>query len=169
LGVPADLEHRLHRRVRPHALCAPLKFASLRCAFSLLFPLPLVWWLRMQRSRGCQQWMLDILAAHFVQRLLQFDMVMAGRLFGDILSDLGPACCSTIGNVPPDLEWRDDARFPWVAPRTRPCCVRSKPCSSRLAAAGARRNWTAAPALQNSAVRSRNVSDLAGAHSVMTR
>ncbi len=43
---------------------------------------------------------IDILAAHFVQRPDQFDVVVASNLFGDILSDLGPACTGTIGIAP---------------------------------------------------------------------
>ena len=35
---------------------------------------------------------IDILTAHFVQRPDFFDVVVASNLFGDILSDLGPAC-----------------------------------------------------------------------------
>ncbi|MGZ5216943.1 MAG: tartrate dehydrogenase [Caldimonas sp.] len=43
---------------------------------------------------------IDILAAHFVQRPQFFDTVVASNLFGDILSDLGPACTGTIGIAP---------------------------------------------------------------------
>ena len=43
---------------------------------------------------------IDILAAHFVQRPQIFDTVVASNLFGDILSDLGPACTGTIGIAP---------------------------------------------------------------------
>ena len=43
---------------------------------------------------------IDILAAHFVQRPQLFDVVVASNLFGDILSDLGPACTGTIGIAP---------------------------------------------------------------------
>ena len=42
----------------------------------------------------------DILTAHFVQRPEAFDVVVASNLFGDILSDLGPACTGTIGIAP---------------------------------------------------------------------
>jgi tartrate dehydrogenase/decarboxylase/D-malate dehydrogenase len=53
---------------------------------------------------------IDILTAHFVQRPQQFDVVVASNLFGDILSDLGPACTGTIGiapsaNLNPSREW----------------------------------------------------------------
>jgi len=43
---------------------------------------------------------IDILTAHFVQRPQIFDTVVASNLFGDILSDLGPACTGTIGIAP---------------------------------------------------------------------
>jgi tartrate dehydrogenase/decarboxylase/D-malate dehydrogenase len=43
---------------------------------------------------------IDILTAHFVQRPDHFDVVVASNLFGDILSDLGPACTGTIGIAP---------------------------------------------------------------------
>ena len=40
---------------------------------------------------------IDILAARFVLTPEWFDVVVASNLFGDILSDLGPACTGTIG------------------------------------------------------------------------
>jgi tartrate dehydrogenase/decarboxylase / D-malate dehydrogenase len=43
---------------------------------------------------------IDILAAHFVRNPDWFDVVVASNLFGDILSDLGPACTGTIGIAP---------------------------------------------------------------------
>jgi tartrate dehydrogenase/decarboxylase/D-malate dehydrogenase len=46
------------------------------------------------------QFHIDILCAHFVQRPQLFDVVVASNLFGDILSDLGPAVCGTIGIAP---------------------------------------------------------------------
>src|SRR5258706_3434802 len=46
------------------------------------------------------QFHIDILAAHFVRRPQQFDVVVGSNLFGDILSDLGPACAGTIGIAP---------------------------------------------------------------------
>ncbi len=46
------------------------------------------------------QYHIDILSAHFVQRPERFDVVVASNLFGDILSDLGPAVCGTIGIAP---------------------------------------------------------------------
>jgi tartrate dehydrogenase/decarboxylase / D-malate dehydrogenase len=53
---------------------------------------------------------IDILTAHFVQRPQAFDVVVASNLFGDILSDLGPACTGTIGIAPsaslnPTRQW----------------------------------------------------------------
>ena len=46
------------------------------------------------------QYHIDILTAHFVQRPQHFDVVVGSNLFGDILSDLGPAVCGTIGIAP---------------------------------------------------------------------
>ncbi|WP_075257562.1 tartrate dehydrogenase [Herbaspirillum camelliae] len=43
---------------------------------------------------------IDILTAHFVLNPDRFDVVVASNLFGDILSDLGPACAGTIGIAP---------------------------------------------------------------------
>lgn len=43
---------------------------------------------------------IDILAAHFVLNPDKFDVVVGSNLFGDILSDLGPACTGTIGIAP---------------------------------------------------------------------
>jgi tartrate dehydrogenase/decarboxylase / D-malate dehydrogenase len=46
------------------------------------------------------QYHIDILTAHFVLNPDKFDVVVASNLFGDILSDLGPACTGTIGIAP---------------------------------------------------------------------
>jgi tartrate dehydrogenase/decarboxylase/D-malate dehydrogenase len=43
---------------------------------------------------------IDILCARFVMQPQRFDVVVASNLFGDILSDLGPACTGTIGLAP---------------------------------------------------------------------
>jgi tartrate dehydrogenase/decarboxylase/D-malate dehydrogenase len=43
---------------------------------------------------------IDALAAQFVLNPDRFDVVVASNLFGDILSDLGPACTGTIGIAP---------------------------------------------------------------------
>jgi tartrate dehydrogenase/decarboxylase / D-malate dehydrogenase len=43
---------------------------------------------------------IDILTAQFVLHPDWFDVVVASNLFGDILSDLGPACTGTIGIAP---------------------------------------------------------------------
>jgi tartrate dehydrogenase/decarboxylase / D-malate dehydrogenase len=43
---------------------------------------------------------IDILTANFVMHPDWFDVVVASNLFGDILSDLGPACTGTIGIAP---------------------------------------------------------------------
>ena len=46
------------------------------------------------------QFHIDILTAHFVQNPDWFDVVVGSNLFGDILSDLGPATTGTIGIAP---------------------------------------------------------------------
>lgn len=53
----------------------------------------------------------DILAARFVLQPERFDVVVASNLFGDILSDLGPACTGTIG-VAPSANLNPDRTFP---------------------------------------------------------
>ena len=46
------------------------------------------------------QYHIDILAAHFVRNPHWFDVVVGSNLFGDILSDLGPATTGTIAIAP---------------------------------------------------------------------
>jgi tartrate dehydrogenase/decarboxylase/D-malate dehydrogenase len=46
------------------------------------------------------QFHIDILCAHFVRHPDWFDVVVASNLFGDILSDLGPAIAGSIGIAP---------------------------------------------------------------------
>ena len=46
------------------------------------------------------QFHIDILTAHFVLHPDWFDVVVGSNLFGDILSDLGPACAGTIAIAP---------------------------------------------------------------------
>jgi tartrate dehydrogenase/decarboxylase/D-malate dehydrogenase len=54
---------------------------------------------------------IDILTAHFVRNPHWFDVVVASNLFGDILSDLGPACTGTIG-IAPSANLNPERRFP---------------------------------------------------------
>lgn len=54
---------------------------------------------------------IDILTAHFVLNPDRFDVVVASNLFGDILSDLGPACTGTIG-IAPSANINPERRFP---------------------------------------------------------
>ena len=54
---------------------------------------------------------IDILTANFVLHPDWFDVVVASNLFGDILSDLGPACTGTIG-VAPSANINPEGRFP---------------------------------------------------------
>lgn len=57
------------------------------------------------------QYHIDILTAHFVLNPDRFDVVVASNLFGDILSDLGPACTGTIG-IAPSGNINPDRKFP---------------------------------------------------------
>lgn len=59
----------------------------------------------------CDKYHIDILAAHFVLNPQLFDVVVASNLFGDILSDLGPACTGTIG-IAPSGNINPDRHFP---------------------------------------------------------
>ena len=54
---------------------------------------------------------IDILAARFVLSPQKFDVVAATNLFGDILSDLGPACTGTIG-IAPSANLNPERKFP---------------------------------------------------------
>jgi tartrate dehydrogenase/decarboxylase/D-malate dehydrogenase len=54
---------------------------------------------------------IDILCARFVLAPQRFDVVVASNLFGDILSDLGPACTGTIG-LAPSANLNPERRFP---------------------------------------------------------
>jgi len=54
---------------------------------------------------------IDILAARFVLQPQRFDVVVASNLFGDILSDLGPACTGTIG-LAPSANLNPERNFP---------------------------------------------------------
>jgi len=54
---------------------------------------------------------IDILTAHFVRNPHWFDVVVASNLFGDILSDLGPACTGTIG-IAPSANINPERKFP---------------------------------------------------------
>lgn len=54
---------------------------------------------------------IDILCARFVLSPDRFDVVVASNLFGDILSDLGPACTGTIG-LAPSANLNPDRKFP---------------------------------------------------------
>ena len=54
---------------------------------------------------------IDILCARFVMQPSRFDVVVATNLFGDILSDLGPACTGTIG-LAPSANLNPERKFP---------------------------------------------------------
>ena len=54
---------------------------------------------------------IDILTAHFVAHPDWFDVVVGSNLFGDILSDLGPAVAGTIG-IAPSANINPEGDFP---------------------------------------------------------
>ncbi len=54
---------------------------------------------------------IDILSARFVMNPDRFDVVVASNLFGDILSDLGPATTGTIG-LAPSANLNPERKFP---------------------------------------------------------
>ncbi|SAL45982.1 tartrate dehydrogenase [Caballeronia sordidicola] len=54
---------------------------------------------------------IDILSARFVLSPDRFDVVVASNPFGDILSDLGPACAGTIG-IAPSANLKPERDFP---------------------------------------------------------
>ena len=57
------------------------------------------------------QYHIDILTARFVLSPERFDVVVGSNLFGDILSDLGPAVCGTIG-IAPSANINPEREFP---------------------------------------------------------
>jgi len=57
------------------------------------------------------QFHIDILTAHFVRHPDWFDVVVGSNLFGDILSDLGPAVVGSIG-IAPSANLNPDRQFP---------------------------------------------------------
>ena len=57
------------------------------------------------------QYHVDILTAQFVLHPEWFDVVVASNLFGDILSDLGPAVAGTIG-IAPSANLNPEREFP---------------------------------------------------------
>jgi tartrate dehydrogenase/decarboxylase/D-malate dehydrogenase len=60
---------------------------------------------------GWDKYHIDILTARFVLSPERFDVVVASNLFGDILSDLGPACTGTIG-IAPSANLNPERNFP---------------------------------------------------------
>ncbi|WP_114973636.1 tartrate dehydrogenase [Rhodoferax ferrireducens] len=54
---------------------------------------------------------IDALTARFVLQPQRFDVVVASNLFGDILSDLGPACTGTLG-LAPSANLNPERKFP---------------------------------------------------------
>src|SRR5437879_13642213 len=76
------------------------------------------WWDRRADAIACEftevsvdKQHIDILSARFVMQPQRFDVVVASNLFGDILSDLGPATTGTIG-LAPSANLNPERRFP---------------------------------------------------------
>jgi tartrate dehydrogenase/decarboxylase/D-malate dehydrogenase len=76
------------------------------------------WWDALAGEVGCDfpevtvdKQHIDILTARFVLQPQRFDVVVATNLFGDILSDLGPACTGTIG-LAPSANLNPERNFP---------------------------------------------------------
>ena len=57
------------------------------------------------------QFHIDILTANFVRMPEHFDVVVGSNLFGDILSDLGPACTGTIA-IAPSANINPERKYP---------------------------------------------------------
>ena len=57
------------------------------------------------------QYHIDIFTANFIRMPEHYDVVVASNLFGDILSDLGPACTGTIG-IAPSANINPSGEFP---------------------------------------------------------
>ena len=57
------------------------------------------------------QYHIDILTAHFVSHPDWFDVVVGSNLFGDILSDLGPAIAGSIG-IAPSANLNPERKYP---------------------------------------------------------
>ena len=59
----------------------------------------------------CNQYHIDALCARLVQRPQDFDVIVGSNLFGDIISDLAPALCGTLG-IAPSANLNPERRFP---------------------------------------------------------
>ena len=88
---------------------------------------------------------IDILAANFVLHPDRFDVVVASNLFGDILSDLGPACTGTIG-IAPSANINPERRFPSLF---EPVHGSAPDIAGRGIANPHRQNWTASKKIEN--------------------
>src|SRR5207302_7726741 len=66
------------------------------------------------------QYHIDILTAHFVRHPGWFDVVVGSNLFGDILSDLGPAVVGSIG-IAPSANLNPEKVFPALFERVQGC------------------------------------------------
>ena len=91
------------------------------------------------------QYHIDILSAHFVQHPDWFDVVVGSNLFGDILSDLGPACTGTIG-IAPSANINPERSFPRCSSR---CTARRRTSPARNIANPIGQIWSGAMMLEH--------------------
>ena len=96
-------EHRttMTKVVGLHALAATAALAAPRLVGDLVDAV----------TTGTTRSHIDTLSARFVLQPTRFDVVVATNLFGDILSDLGPACTGTIG-LAPSANLNPERKFP---------------------------------------------------------
>ena len=81
-GQEGDLGHQVERQSSTRCLIGDERFAAIAAEYPGI---------------GTDRYHIDILTAHFVAHPDWFDVVVGSNLFGDILSDLGPAVAGSIG------------------------------------------------------------------------
>ena len=109
------------RRAGADAVFAPYAITGHRLAQSLLRPHVVQFLdfttkdigmdISIEQVRVAETSEIDILTAHFVRQPQRFDVVVGSNLFGDILSDLGPAVAGTIG-IAPSANLNPEREFP---------------------------------------------------------
>jgi tartrate dehydrogenase/decarboxylase/D-malate dehydrogenase len=106
------------------------------------------------------QYHIDILCAHFVQHPDWFDVVVGSNLFGDILSDLGPALAGSIG-IAASANINPERIYPSMfEPPSRRCCAKTVPRPATWAVKPAPR--TSAPPSRRSSPGTKRRVDFAG-------
>ena len=76
------------------------------------------------------QFHMDALTAQFVLNPSRFDVLVGSNLFGDILSDLGPACTGTIG-IAPSGNINPEKHFPSLFEPVHGSCSRHRRAGHR--------------------------------------